>query len=296
VRTRPSSTRPTRRGGSSSVGRRSAPTVCRASRHRPGPARRLAPAGRPRTFYGERAAVFTGTAREDGPIPFWWTAWTTTTSRGIERKLRLQRGGDQEFRVLTDGFSPEFGRASGGLLNILTRSGGTRGEGGAFLQIRPPCPTRAPSSRVSLRFRPTPARPNGPSLAATSRPDPRRTRRSTSSRTSRTTPTSSSPSWAPSRTGPQGAVTWLRTATATRSSAGLDSFLRSTTPISGSRGRRRGVRGQRGRHHDPDAGHWIKENDRQLAASLTSVLGSSWFNEARLLLSSSRIEQQPTRP
>lgn len=41
----------------------------------------------------------------------------------------------QEFQLLTDSYSAEFGRASGGVLNIITRSGSNRFGGSAFYQF-----------------------------------------------------------------------------------------------------------------------------------------------------------------
>ncbi len=42
----------------------------------------------------------------------------------------------QEFQVLTNGFSAEFGKASGGVVNIVTRSGTNEPKGSAFLYFR----------------------------------------------------------------------------------------------------------------------------------------------------------------
>ena len=42
----------------------------------------------------------------------------------------------QEFQVLMQGYSAEFGKASGGIVNIVTRSGGNQPSGGAFAYFR----------------------------------------------------------------------------------------------------------------------------------------------------------------
>jgi hypothetical protein len=42
----------------------------------------------------------------------------------------------QEFQIVTNGFSAEFGRASGGIVNIVTRSGTNQLHGSAFAYIR----------------------------------------------------------------------------------------------------------------------------------------------------------------
>ncbi|MBV9215045.1 MAG: TonB-dependent receptor [Acidobacteria bacterium] len=41
-----------------------------------------------------------------------------------------------EFRIITNNFSAEYGRASGGVVNVVTRSGGNKLEGSAFIQDR----------------------------------------------------------------------------------------------------------------------------------------------------------------
>ena len=42
----------------------------------------------------------------------------------------------QEFQVITTGYSPEYGRSSGGLLNVITKSGTNATHGRAFWQFR----------------------------------------------------------------------------------------------------------------------------------------------------------------
>ncbi len=60
----------------------------------------------------------------------------------------------QEFQVVTDGFSAEHGRAAGGILNIVTKSGGNTFQGSAFLYERPgSLDARAPQSSTSRNYR-----------------------------------------------------------------------------------------------------------------------------------------------
>jgi len=49
---------------------------------------------------------------------------------------RLSQDSIQEFEVITTGYQAEFGRAQGGVINIVSRSGTNRSSGSAFLFIR----------------------------------------------------------------------------------------------------------------------------------------------------------------
>ena len=42
----------------------------------------------------------------------------------------------QEFRIITSNFSAEYGRASGGIVNVATRAGSNTFHGGSFYQVR----------------------------------------------------------------------------------------------------------------------------------------------------------------
>ena len=42
----------------------------------------------------------------------------------------------QEFQVVTNGFAPEFGRATGGLLNVVTKSGTNQLHGSLYDFVR----------------------------------------------------------------------------------------------------------------------------------------------------------------
>ena len=51
-------------------------------------------------------------------------------------RLRTSQEAVREFRVLTDSFSAEFGRASGGVVNIVTKSGTNDFHGNTFMFVR----------------------------------------------------------------------------------------------------------------------------------------------------------------
>jgi len=50
--------------------------------------------------------------------------------------VRFSLDAVQEFKIVTNGFLPEFGRASGGLVNVVTKSGTNQFDGTAFLYAR----------------------------------------------------------------------------------------------------------------------------------------------------------------
>lgn len=50
--------------------------------------------------------------------------------------VRLSLDAVQEFKIVTNGFLPEFGRASGGLVNVVTKSGTNQFDGTAFTYFR----------------------------------------------------------------------------------------------------------------------------------------------------------------
>jgi hypothetical protein len=50
--------------------------------------------------------------------------------------VRFSLDAVQEFKVVTNGFLPEFGRASGGLVNVVTKSGTNQFDGSAFAYFR----------------------------------------------------------------------------------------------------------------------------------------------------------------
>ncbi len=89
----------------------------------------------PGNFYGERGSVFvingqTGRSNSflvDGLDNNDRTSGTTLSSFFSQQVIR-------EFVVMTSQYAPEFGRASGGILNIVTRSGTNELSGEAFAQ------------------------------------------------------------------------------------------------------------------------------------------------------------------
>ena len=86
-------------------------------------------------FYGERAAVFvvngqTGRSNSylvDGLDNNDQTSGTSLNAFFSQQVIK-------EFVVLTSQYAPEFGRASGGILNIITERGSNEFEGGVFVQ------------------------------------------------------------------------------------------------------------------------------------------------------------------
>ena|GEM_PF-1811403 len=93
---------------------------------------RVAPPG---GYYGERGSVFVVNGQSgrsnsflvDGLDNNDQTSGTTMNAFFSQQVIR-------EFVVLTHQFAPEFGRASGGVLNIVTERGTNEFSGGAFLQ------------------------------------------------------------------------------------------------------------------------------------------------------------------
>src|SRR5262249_50280873 len=59
--------------------------------------------------------------------------------RGGERSnfvVTVPQSSVQEFQAVTAGYAPEYGRSSGGLLNVITKSGANALHGESFYQIR----------------------------------------------------------------------------------------------------------------------------------------------------------------
>jgi hypothetical protein len=89
----------------------------------------------PGTFYGEQAAVFSANGQGGRSNSFLVDGLDNNDATlGSRTRASFSQQVIQEFRVMTDGYAPEFGRASGGVLNIITRSGGNDPGGGVFFQ------------------------------------------------------------------------------------------------------------------------------------------------------------------
>ena len=75
---------------------------------------------------------------DNGPSPTtsWWTDSTTTTGSSVARVAISARMRSREFQVLTSSYPAEFGNATGGVVNIVTRSGSNAVHGTAF-RVRP---------------------------------------------------------------------------------------------------------------------------------------------------------------
>jgi len=91
-----------------------------------------APAG---NFYGERGSVFVVNGQSGRANSFLVDGLdnndqtSSTTLNAFMSQMVVQ-----EFTVLTHGYAAEFGRASGGVLNIVTQRGGNELSGGGFAQ------------------------------------------------------------------------------------------------------------------------------------------------------------------
>ncbi|HXH28335.1 MAG TPA: TonB-dependent receptor, partial [Candidatus Polarisedimenticolia bacterium] len=86
-------------------------------------------------FYGERGSVFVINGQSGRANSFLVDGLdnndlTSNTSLNANVSSLVVR----EFKLLTHQFAPEFGRASGGILNIVTRQGGNDTEGEVFAQ------------------------------------------------------------------------------------------------------------------------------------------------------------------
>ena len=75
------------------------------------------------------------TARR-APTTSWSTASTTTTWSSARCGRTFSQEAVREFQVLTNSYSAEFGKASGGVVNIVTKSGTNDFHGNAFFYFR----------------------------------------------------------------------------------------------------------------------------------------------------------------
>ena len=73
--------------------------------------------------------------RASATTTFFWTAWITTTPRypGIAGGvLGADPESTQEFRVITNNFNAEFGRNTGAIIDVVTKSGTNDFHGNAY--------------------------------------------------------------------------------------------------------------------------------------------------------------------
>ena len=63
-------------------------------------------------------------------------AWTTTTSLPASVGATFSQEAIREFQVLTNSYSAEFGKASAGVVNIVTKSGTNTTHGSGFAYYR----------------------------------------------------------------------------------------------------------------------------------------------------------------
>ncbi len=86
------------------------------------------------------------------------TAWTRRSCRTARRARRCSSTSCQEVQVKSSGYNAEFGGATGGVVNVLTKSGSNQfhGQGGTYYQndgmhgaIRPSQPVQPAAHRAS---------------------------------------------------------------------------------------------------------------------------------------------------
>ena len=89
----------------------------------------------PGDFYGERGSVFVVNGQSGRSNSFLVDGLDNNDrTSGTTLNAFFSQQVIQEFSVLTSQYAPEFGRASGGILNIITQRGGNQRSGGGFVQ------------------------------------------------------------------------------------------------------------------------------------------------------------------
>jgi outer membrane receptor protein involved in Fe transport len=79
----------------------------------------------------------------------------STGRQGVRNPYSVSQDAVQEFQVSTNGFAPEIGRAAGGVVNVITKSGTNEFHGGGFWYLRRTSLTANNSFQKSLgRTRP----------------------------------------------------------------------------------------------------------------------------------------------
>ncbi len=92
----------------------------------------------PGTFLAERPAVLTFSGQGARSNSFLVDGLDNNDdSFGARSNSSLSQEVIQEFRVLRNNFDAEFGRAAGGVLNVITRSGSNKLEVKSFAQVMP---------------------------------------------------------------------------------------------------------------------------------------------------------------
>jgi hypothetical protein len=249
----------------------------------------------PGTFSGERGLRLRGRPGSRGArTRSWWTAWTTTTrSAGTNLDAWFSPQVVREFVVLTHQFAPEFGRASGGVLNLLTERGTNKRVGDAFVQ--------GSDASWNCAWRPGGLAPRTPGSATPSSGLPGRLPHGgpilpdkafyffsyEHAGAERSCPTPGV-----DRDGVQGGhvpgpQAGRRALPAQRRAARSLRFL-DGPPL---RRRPRAEMVNVGPGLTPETGFRLDESDVQLAASLTSILSPTAVNELRFLVGGSRFDQ-----
>jgi hypothetical protein len=248
----------------------------------------------PGTFVGEKAAVFSANGQGGRANTFLVDGLDNNDATiGSRSNALFSQEVIQEFHLMTDGYQAEFGRATGGVLNIITRSGGNRLAGKAFLQSSgerwnetgefaeslPPAPDDVESVE-RLQFG---AHLSGPI---------RRDRAFYFLAYEQDAIDEVLPYVGVTRNGAPGGRLLAR-------NRGRNAFARFDvvlganhqlqTRLSWDRSYAFGV--NVGGVITPEAGSRFAETTGQFAASLTSAFGQRWYNELRLLASHSDVEQ-----
>jgi len=95
----------------------------------------LVPGVLPTAQGGQGSAMATNGARPDS-TNFYVDGFNNRNPRGAAAQVRPNMGAMQEFKVETSGFSAEYGRMAGGVLNMVLRSGSNRLHGELFEYVR----------------------------------------------------------------------------------------------------------------------------------------------------------------
>jgi hypothetical protein len=95
----------------------------------------LVPGVLPTAQGGQGSAMATNGARPDS-TNFYVDGFNNRNPRGAAAQVRPNMGAMQEFKMETSGFSSEYGRMAGGILNMVLRSGTNQYHGELFEYVR----------------------------------------------------------------------------------------------------------------------------------------------------------------
>jgi hypothetical protein len=252
---------------------------------------RVAPPG---GFYGERGSVFVVNGQSGRSNSFLVDGLDNNDqTSGMTMNAFFSQQVIREFVVLTHQFAPEFGRASGGVLNIVTERGTNEFSGGAFLQGASSSWNKPGPFVSSL-----PDTGSGDPVPGTAQGGVhfggpfKKDRAFFFFAYEHQHADEITPFTGVGADGTEGG--WVRSPSTddnfflkTDYNLGSSNFLM----VRLSHDARKGSDLLVGGIVTPEAGFGIEERDRQLASSLTTVVSPDVINEARLLLGTSRFEQ-----